>query len=128
VSNINQLAQASIPVYNAQVPQEGPKVIPLRLDFSAADEYDIDLKPLTDRDFISMVQTLFVDTTGCMNNLTITVSLTGQTITIVPNRQGYYPVLVPNPARIAISTTSGPASLPVILCNMPIAPGQWATA
>jgi hypothetical protein len=126
---INQLQAASIPVYNAQVPSEGPFALTLSLDFSANASYSLDLEMLTaGGGNISMVQTIFLDTTGLTGNTTVTVGGTVQTIIAKANTQGYYPVLSPNPPRFTFANAGGAGIAKVILVNVPIAPGTWATA
>jgi hypothetical protein len=124
--NINALSAATIPVYNAQVPVEGPVAIPLSLDFTAASVYTIDGHPLTDQGFISLIQTIFVDTTDCVSNLIVSLDGSRQKISIKPNTQGYYPLVCPNPWRITFTCLQGPVGVFVILLNVPIAPGQWS--
>ena len=127
MGNINQLACASIPVYNAQVPDEGPKEITLLLDFSEASEYVIDGKVLTDQPYISMVQTLWIDTTGASAAVTAFIEGSRQTIQANKATQGYYPVLCPNPFRITFDSSTE-TKVTVALINTPIAPAQWATS
>ena len=128
MSNINQLAVASIPVHNAQVPAEGPVALVLSLDFTVATEYDLDIYALVARDFISLIQTVFIDTTGCAQNLTVNIAGSNQNITVKPNTQGYYPVVCPNPPKFRITCTGGqPNNVGIIFLNVPIAPGQWDT-
>lgn len=128
MSNINQLNLASIPVYNAQVPAEGPKAIPIVLDFTASTSYSIDGQILTTRDIISMVQSIFVDTTGATSNVIVSVRGSNQSIICKPNTQGYYPVVCPNPFGFTFTCANGPNNALVILLNIPVAPAQWATA
>lgn len=128
MANINQLNVASIPVYNAQVPQEGPIAIPLNLDFTANTTYNLDIKTLIDQGFLSMVQTLFLDTTGLTGNLTVTIQGSNQLIIVKPNTQGYYPVICPNPVRMTFTNTGGTQkNFLAFILNMPIAGVQWPT-
>lgn len=129
MSNINQLQVASIPVYNAQVPVEGPFALILSLDFSANASYSLDLEQITAQGGnISMIQSLFIDSTGLTGNLTTLVGGVVQTIIVKQNTQGYYPVACPNPPRFVFTNSGGAGIAKVILLNIPIAPGQWATA
>lgn len=129
MSNINQLQAASIPVYNAQVPPEGPFCVILTLDFSANASYSLDLEQVTAQGgIISMVQSVFLDTTGLTGNLNVLIGGTVQTLIVKQNTQGYYPAVSPNPPRFVFSNSGGTGIARIILLNVPIAPGQWATA
>lgn len=126
---LNQLNAASIPVFNAQVPEEGPKCVPLLFDFTGSTtEIDLDLTQLIDNRLISMIQTLFIDTTGAAGTLSIKINGSNQTITVKANTQGYYPVMVPNPAKFVATSTAGATKIfTIVFINVPVAPGQWAT-
>lgn len=127
MTRINPLQVASIPVFNAQVPSEGPMCVSLRLDFTATTEFDLDGKQLTDAGYLSLLQTLFIDSTGANANITVNIAGTNQNITVKPNTQGYYPIICPNPFRLVFTCANGPSNVLILLLNMPIAPGQWAT-
>lgn len=128
MANINALSQASIPVYNVQVPAEGPLHIPLLLNFTANPSYFIDGKPVIDSGNFSMIQTIWIDAINATANVIVVISGINQTIIAKPGTQGYYPVLVPNPFHITIScaSVSSPGALVTVsLINVPIAFGQW---
>lgn len=127
-SPLNQLQAASIPVYNAQVPAEGPKALKLpAMDFSAFASYVFDGQNLTTRAVISMVQSMYLDTRGTDSPVTVIINDI-QNITVKGRTQGYYPVLCSNPFRLVISCADQNfKTLGVILINVPVAPGQWPT-
>ena len=127
MSQINQLNAANIPVANAQIPAEGPKCVPLTLDFTAASTYTLDYGNMMERAFISMIQTVYIDAKDSAVTFTLTVPRTGQILTVKPHTQGYYPVLCPNPVTLQFDCAGGPSNLGVFLINVPIAPAQWAT-
>ena len=122
---INQLNLASIPVYNAQVPEEGPKVLPLTFTFDQSGQAELDLSLLTNQNFISMVQSIFLDASAATGNVTVAVNGL-PAINVKNNTQGYYPLVAPNPAKIMFTGT-GTDTISVMLLNVPVAPGQWAT-
>lgn len=126
MSNINALAVASIPVYNAQVPSEGPVGLTVFLDFTATVEYFLDGKPLVDQGYVSLLQTVYLDTTDCVSELIMTIEGSRQKIRAKPNTQGYYPIVCPNPFKITFHCDQGPAGVYAILLNMPVAPSQWS--
>lgn len=113
--------------YNFDAPCEGAKTIPLLLDFGAFTEYDVDCSQLTQQSQISMIQTIFVDTSNNAAAMVIAVDPNGinQVIVANGNTQGYYPILAPNPLLITFSSTSGVVQK-VQLINAPIAGSVWA--
>jgi hypothetical protein len=114
-------------IKNQIIPGEGPRGIPVQLDFTNTGELDIDISQLQQRGFMSMVQTVFVDMSNSPNPLTILVNGIGQRIVCKPNTQGYYTVLVPNPVRLQITCIQGSPIIPIVLCNVPIAGAVWPT-
>lgn len=112
---------------NQVVPPEGPRTVPIRLDFGNTGEIDVDLGQLQQRGFLNMVQTIFVDMNGAPNNLLINVNGTGQQIVCKVNTQGYYTILCPNPVKISFVSTQGGPIISAFLCNSPIPGAVWAT-
>jgi len=125
---INALALAGLPVYNAEVPQEGPVAVPVTIDFTAATQYTLDLSQAVNLARISLFQTIFIDANGCTQNITVSIQGSNQDIVVKPNTQGYYPIVCPNPAVLVFTCTGGVARTRFILLNIPVAPGSWATA
>lgn len=114
---------------NNTVPQEGPKAIPILLDFSGAvTEYDLDMTIPREQNRISMVQTIYIDASLSTNGLTLICEGTNQRITVKGKTQGYYPIAVPNEPKLQFFGTASDAIIPIILFNTPIAGVQWATA
>lgn len=126
---INNLNLAGIPIYNAQVPLEGPKAIPLVLDFTSVADATLDGKPLLDATKISMVQTIYIDTSATDNAVSVTVGNSGQVVKVKGRTQGYYPVFAPNPFSFGFhSGGTGDGDLvPIYLLNFPVSPAQWVT-
>jgi|WetSurMetagenome_2_1015567.scaffolds.fasta_scaffold1252681_1 hypothetical protein len=111
---------------NQIVPDEGPKALPVILDFSVVDTYDLDLSNLQQRGWFSMLQTIFVDTKDAGGGvLTITISGSGQQLVIPSGRQGYYSVLVPNPAKLTFFCATA-ALLKVFLLNVAVPGHDWS--
>lgn len=108
------------------VPAEGPRAVPLTLDFSAAAQYTLNLQNTQARDYISMVQAVYLDNSANASPLTVTFPASGQSITIAPNRQGYFSVLCPNPAQLVFSS-AGTVLCTAILLNFPVTDADWAT-
>jgi hypothetical protein len=114
-------------IMNQTVPQEGPRAIPMKMDFTSTPEVDVDIGQLQQRGFMSMVQSVFVDMNNIPNPLTIVVNGTGQNIVCKPNTQGYYTILCPNPVKLQFQTTVGSPIVTVFLCNSPIPGNVWPT-
>lgn len=124
---MSQINVGSLPFYLVQglmVPEEGPRAVPLLLDFSAAGEYDINLQNVQSRNFISLVQALYLDNSAGGTPLTVNLPNTGQNIIIAPNRQGYRMVLCPNPAMLRFISASG-VIVPVFILNFPVTNADW---
>lgn len=109
------------------MPEEGPKLIPLVLDFTQNDTYTLDLSNLMQRGFISMIQTIYADNTDNGGELVILVNTSQQRIIVPAGAEAYLPILVPNPARMSF-TSPGAPSITVQLLNFPIAPEVWSAA
>lgn len=117
------------PVSVQAYPAEGPKAIPVLLDFSAQDGYLLDFSNQQSRDFISSAQTLFIDNTGIgSDTMTVTMEGTGQVLTILANTQGYYPILCGTIIRITFESASASNVVKVFVLNIPVAPAQWRTS
>jgi hypothetical protein len=113
-------------VGNQRNPKEGPKVIPLNLDFAALVTYTIDLTTQQYQTRISMVQTVYVDASGTDSQIEITVRNVNQVIIAKGRTQGYYSILAPAPTILDISSLAD-AIVPVHLINVPIAGAVWPT-
>lgn len=111
----------------AKIPKEGPKAIPLVLDFTASDSYLLDYGNQQRLNKITMVQTVFID--ASLSDVPVSVSVQGlnQVITAKGRTQGYYPVCCPNPLKLVFTCITGPAGVIIILLNYPVSPCQWDT-
>lgn len=114
-------------INNQDLPEkEGPRTIPLILDFTANASYIIDISQLEQSGKMSMVQTMYIDLSGTDLALLITVRGTGQQIKAKGRTQGYYALLAPNPTSLTASQPGGVA-VPIQLINVPIVGSVWAT-
>ncbi len=103
------------------MPPEGPKCIPITLDFSVVATYSLDYSNMGYRGFMSMVQTIWVDNSLSADPFLIIVPATNQTIKVPAGVQDYYAVMVPNPVKISFSSASSAVCV-VLLINFPVAP------
>lgn len=130
-SPINATSLQIPDVTSRLVPAEGPKVIPVRLDFTGAIlSYTLDLTIPFQATQISIIQTMFIDLSDpSCNGLTIQTSqLSVQKIVAKSNTQGYYQCQVPNPPKFTFTAPSGGGVAQVLLMNIDIPGMVWATA
>jgi hypothetical protein len=117
----------NLQITNQTEPKEGPRCVPLLLDFTAFDTFIADLKQFEAKTRISMIQTVFIDLSGSDAAMTVLARGTNQTITAKPRTQGYYNILASNPTELVLQMTNGPAGVRVFLINVPIAGAVWAS-
>lgn len=122
IDSTNLMAWA---VFGSQIPKEGPKAVPIRLDFSAADTYTLDLGNRQHLGAIQLIQSIFVDTSLVDVNLTVLFNGANQLITIKGRTNGYYTVLAANPVNFIFTCPAGGAVVTVALLNFPVASAQW---
>jgi hypothetical protein len=101
------------------MPGEGPKCVPIALDFTAITELRLDYQNMQARNFLSMVQTLWVDNYASAVVMSITIPGSAQILKIPAGVQGYFPVLCPNPVKMIFESTGG-VVLQVSLLNFPV--------
>lgn len=117
---LSQLASSPVMLERTLgVPAEGPKCLPLTLDFAAATSYEIDYSNMQSRNFLSMCQTLWCDNSLSAVVLTIFIPGTAQTLKIPAGVQGYFTCLCPNPIHLIFSS-AGAVVCQVTLCNFPV--------
>lgn len=121
---VNQQALSFFDVNGQMVPCEGPRAVPIDLDFTTDTECTLLLQNMQSRNFISMIQAVYIDNSGNTAPMSVRFPSTGQNITIAPNRQGYFIVLCPNPPQINFVSTGGVA-VRVLLLNFPVTNSDW---
>ena len=118
-----------VPIFNQLVPGEGPKAIRAVLDFSATDSFALDLTNQVESGIIKAVQTLYIDASELLNPVTFVADRTQQRITVMPDTQGYYPFLLPNPPQFNGTSQAQLNSVVIIhMLNVPMPAQSWATA
>jgi hypothetical protein len=113
------------PIKNALIPAEGPKCIPINLDFTASTTYALSLQNLQSRDYVSIIQTIFIDNSSNADTMTVTTGVANQAIIAPPYTQGYYPVLCPQPPAFVFATQGG-VVVPIQLINVPMPCAVWS--
>ena len=117
---LSQMNAPTIPLERTLgMPPEGPKCLPVSLDFSISLSYELDYSNMQSRAFLSMVQTLWVDNSLSAQPLDITSPQVGQVLKIPAGIQGYFTVICPNPIRLIFASTGGVLCV-VILLNFPV--------
>jgi hypothetical protein len=101
-------------------------VIPLSLDFTTVEQYQINLQNTGALATFGSVQSIYIDTSGVVNPLSIFFPVSGQTITVPAGRQGYFNVLCANPASIVFSCTVGSGIVPLELLNYQVRALSWS--
>lgn len=118
----------AIPIFNALVPKEGPKMVPFVLNFPTNPAYLIDLTLTMQQQRISVVQSVFIDASAATASVSVAVQGTQLTITLEKGDQGFFPILVPTTgAKFSIASAStNPVT--VIFLNVPVPSSIWHTA
>lgn len=120
MGQISQLASGPVVLERTLgVPAEGPRCVPLTLDFTAVTTLELDYGNMQARNFLSMCQTLWVDNSLSGQILSAYIPGTGQTIKVPAGTQGYFTCLCPNPIHFIFTSTGG-VVCQVTMCNFPV--------
>lgn len=104
---------------------EGPKAIPIQMDFSQAASFNLDLSTVSDSGRFTLLQGIFVD--NSLNASAVTVGVVdqiGQNIVCPAAAQGYFPILCTMPIKLMFSS-AGNVVVKVDLLNFPVAVAVW---
>jgi len=123
MSGSNQMKTA-FPVFNGYAPTQGPKALPVTLDFTATQEIKFDLLLEETSGVIQFIQSIWVDNADNASPLILTFSQTQQRLVIPANAQGAWPVICPDQTQVRAQTVGG-VVCQVILLNVPLAPEQY---
>jgi hypothetical protein len=110
-----------------QTPTEGPKVIPVILDFTQAEALSVDLGYQQQQLLISAIQSVFVDNSLNESPLAIVVGNNVQTLSVPGGYQGYLNVDCPNPPKFILSCAGGQKAK-IIFQNYEVNPILWDAA
>jgi hypothetical protein len=107
-------------VYNAIIPDEGPRAVGFELDFVNYNENDIDFTYAYEQKQMTVVQAVWVDNTANAEELVITATnAPRQVIKVGPGIQGAFPVISAIRPKFAL-TTNGSCIVNVIFVNVPL--------
>jgi hypothetical protein len=113
-------------VSNIILPQEGPIVVPVELDFSGESQIDIDGLLLLWSGKISFIQGVYIDNLDNPEPVSLTNSITRQRITAPANSQGYYDIFCPNPLQLVAETVvAADLKIKMHFYNVPIQSQIW---
>ena len=110
--------------YNAMVPKEGPKVVPVNAQLASNQSVIIDLTQLQQQGKISFIQGLMVDNSQSTAAITITSQAFNQNIVVPAGAQAILPVFVINPP-VFIATSTGGKNIPLFFFNIPLPAQVW---
>lgn len=116
-----------IRIFNGLAPTELPKCVPVTVDFTLQASWTIDLSIAQDQGRLAFVQSVFVDNSGNSAILSLTCSITGQTIQVPANAQGYFPLLATDAWQFTVSlpaTNSNP-NTKIFFLNVPVPACVW---
>lgn len=116
-------------VYSTQnllVPPEGPRAIPLLLDFSLSEAYSLNLQNSQELLRVSMIQGVFIDNSQSAANVLVSCPITGQVIVVAPGHQAFKTLFCPYPSQINFFSAGG-IVLKFQLTNFPIVNDDWST-
>lgn len=125
--NIQQTTLSYLSVVGQTVPPEGPRGIPLALDFTVTNEYILNLQNVQSRQFFSMLQAVWIDNSQNPSPITVSLPQSGQNIILEAGEQGYVNVLCPNPTLITFSSLGNVKGVFVELLNYPVTNAVWQT-
>lgn len=125
---VDQSSLISLHVFEGAAPRQQPKVVPITLDFvTDGSDIAIDLEQLEQDLKLGFVQGIYCDNTLSGVNFSLTVQISGQTLTIRSGAQAFLPVFAPNSAKFVASTFGAQANAPIKMqfTNFPVTPYVW---
>lgn len=114
--------------FNASVPAEGPKIIPLYVQFTATlHAFDANLLLAQAGAQMRSVAGIFIDNFANNQQLLVSISQTGHAIRCPAFSQGFFTLFVSKNGIITFSDPSAQsvALVPVYLTNFPVANHVW---
>jgi hypothetical protein len=118
------------PLSNQEVPGEGPKAIPMRFNFAATEQWNVDMTNQQQQAYISMIQSMYIDASAATDDTSVTFPVSGQVVIAKAGTQGYYSVLCANPPRFNVANGSGDGTsgdlVIIFALNVPISGVVWS--
>jgi len=117
-----------VQIGNSYIPPEGPKALPLALDFTINTAFQIQVSDLFSKGpgkpGFSVLQGFYADNSQSAAQLTVVISGTGQTLIVPAGSEGYIPMLSPSGGTIIFSSLGG-NKLNIDLYNVPMPAILW---
>lgn len=121
---VNQQVNTILGAYNAMVPSEGPKIIPINAQLGVNASVLLDFSQLQQQGKISFIQGVMVDNSANAQPLTIVSQTMNQKTVIPANAQAILPVFVTNPPIFIVSSAGG-VNVPLFFFNIPLPAQVW---
>lgn len=120
----------SMPLQYGKTPTEGPAATPLIFSFGSgsgqAPVYTIDYTLNQQQNFLSLVQSLYIDNEANASAVSITIiGRSNQNITFPAGFQGYVTVLVSGTVKFTVAS-AGTAIVNIFMINEPVMPCIWS--
>lgn len=121
---VNQQINTILGSYNAMVPNEGPKIIPVSAQLGVNPSVLLDFSQLQQQGKISFIQGVMVDNSANASPLTIQSQTMNQKVVIPANAQAILPLFVTNPPIFLVSSAGG-VNVPLFFFNIPLPAQVW---
>lgn len=121
-------AAGVFPVSFGLYPREGSRCVSAQYDWTSRTSYNEDLSQLVARGVETTIQSAWIDNSTCAEYVTLTVSGTGQVLTVPPISQALFPLFFTGTPGFSVSVPAASASVTrLILLNVPTqAIGTWS--
>jgi hypothetical protein len=112
-------------IFSALVPAEGPRMVSYVADFPLAASFEVDMTLSQSQQYMSVVQTLFIDASQATAPVSVSVEGTKLTIELEAGSQGFFPLLVPTTGAKFLIASASTQPVTVIFVNVPIPANVW---
>lgn len=127
--SLNPGSHHTFPVFNGYAPAQGPKALPVTLDFTVDTTIVIDFTAAEESNGISFVQSVWVDNSANPNALNLFFDVTQQNIVVPAFAQSVFPIIATLKSKCTASTLAVvPTLLRAIFVNVPMASEMWGPA
>lgn len=113
-------------IFNALAPADGPKTVPVELNFATDAFIDVDLFKILAETTFQFAQSVYIDNRDNPVALTLLFEKTLQRIICDPLTIQIFPIIASNPCKFRASTTAGATVRAQLqLLNVPMPLTQW---
>jgi len=125
VATIGSQNLLELGIFNSLVPKEGPKVLPVRVDFSVENSYRLDLTQQTQLAIVAFIQCVFVDNASNPEPLYLQTETSLQRVVIPARSQAFVPLLAVKPPVVLLESAGGVA-ISLHFLNVPMPLHIWS--